>query len=477
MSPHGRPKGESLRPQAEGAPVSPHGRPKGESLRPQAEGTPVRPAPLRRLRCLAAGLACATALSLAGPARAHKPSDAYLRIDVDGSRITQRLDIALRDLDRELALDADGDGRLTWGEVRSQWPRIQALADDGVRLQPDAAGDCRAAAPAMPQLDEHSDGRYAVLVRDWQCATPRAGWQLDYRLFAATDPTHRGILQWRDGHADAAAGTPRVLVPGATPHHLGGEAVAGPGRSLPAFVAEGVHHILIGTDHILFLLALLLPAVLVPGASPARQEGPACAATALLPGGSAVLRVGLAPPLLQRWTRALAAAAAAPWQPAPALAPALWQVAHVVTAFTVAHSITLALAMLGVLNPPSRWIESLIAASVVLAALNNLAPLTDTGRWRFTFAFGLVHGFGFAAVMSDLGLGGRSLAGPLFTFNLGVELGQLAVVAAFVPLAWACRRHRTYRVVVMRGGSVLIALAALAWLVERVFDLKLLPGG
>ncbi|HET7866332.1 MAG TPA: HupE/UreJ family protein [Burkholderiaceae bacterium] len=428
------------------------------------------------LRRLAAGLVGAMALSLAVPALAHKPSDAYLRIDVDGSRVTQRLDIALRDLDRELALDANGDGRLTWGEVRSQWSRIQALADDGVRLQPDAAGDCHAAAPAMPQLDEHSDGRYAVLVREWQCATPGAGWQLDYRLFAATDPTHRGILQWRDGaHSDAAA--PVVLVPGAAPHHFGGGASAGPGRTLLAFVAEGVHHILIGTDHILFLLALLLPAVLVRGAVPARREGTGWAAASLSPGGSGVLRVALSQPLHRRWTAAVAAAAAAPWQPAPALAPALWQVARVVTAFTVAHSITLALAMLGVLNPPSRWIESLIAASVVLAALNNLVPLTDTGRWRFTFAFGLVHGFGFAAVMSDLGLSGRSLAGPLFTFNLGVELGQLAIVAAFVPLAWLLRRQRAYVVGVMRGGSVLIALVALVWLVERVFDLKLLPGG
>lgn len=432
------------------------------------------------LRRLAAGLVGATSLWLAGPALAHKPSDAYLRIDVDGSRVTQRLDIALRDLDRELALDADGDGRLTWGEVRSQWPRIQALADDGVRLQPDAAGDCRAAAPAMPQLDEHSDGRYAVLVREWQCATPGAGWQLDYRLFAATDPTHRGILQWRDGaRGDVAA--PVVLVPGAAPQHFGAGASAGPGRTLLAFVAEGVHHILIGTDHILFLLALLLPAVLVRGAAPARRnarrDGTGWAAAALSPGGSGVLRMALTQPLRQRWAATIAAAAAAPWQPAPALAPALWQVARVVTAFTVAHSITLALAMLGVLNPPSRWIESLIAASVVLAALNNLVPLTDIGRWRFTFAFGLVHGFGFAAVMSDLGLSGRSLAGPLFAFNLGVELGQLAIVVAFVPLAWLLRRQPAYVVGVMRGGSVLIALVALVWLVERVFDLKLLPGG
>jgi HupE / UreJ protein len=437
-------------------------------------------ASLHRLGRWAAGLVCAASIWLAGPALAHKPSDAYLQIDIDGPRVTQRLDIALRDLERELALDADGNGSLTWGEVRSQWPRIQALADDGVRLQPDAAGDCRAAAPAMPQLDEHSDGRYAVLVREWQCAAPGAGWQLDYRLFAGTDPTHRGVLQWREGHATGAAAVPVVLVPGAAPYRFGGDAPAANGTSLLAWVVEGVHHILIGTDHILFLLALLLPAVLVRGGTAARSGAsgtPTWASTLPQPGGGAALRLALPVPLLQRWTTPLAAAAAAPWQPAPALAPALWQVARVVTAFTVAHSITLALAMLGVLNPPSRWIESLIAASVVLAALNNLVPLIDAGRWRFTFAFGLVHGFGFAAVMNDLGLSGGSLAGPLFTFNLGVELGQLAIVAVFVPLVWVCRSHRFYVAGVLRGGSALIALLALAWLVERAFDLKLLPGG
>ena len=119
--------------------------------------------------------------------------------------------------------------------------------------------------------------------------------------------------------------------------------------------------------------------------------------------------------------------------------------------------------------------ESLIAASVVLAALNNVWPLFHGKRWWVAFGFGLIHGFGFATVLADLGLPGDALALALVGFNVGVELGQLAIVAAFLPLAFWLRRSAFYRRGVLIGGSLLIALLAGVWLVERAFDLKLLP--
>ena len=163
------------------------------------------------------------------------------------------------------------------------------------------------------------------------------------------------------------------------------------------------------------------------------------------------------------------------WQAVGAFRPAILSVLKIVTAFTIAHSITLSLATLGVISLPSRLVESTIAASVVIAALNNVVPLFRERRWAMAFAFGLVHGFGFASVLTDLGLPKDTLILALVGFNLGVEAGQLAIVAAFLPIAFLIRRTMFYRRVVLIGGSFLITAIALVWLIERAFDLKLLP--
>jgi hypothetical protein len=377
-----------------------------------------------------AWVAVALITLLGSSAWAHKPSDAYLSLQVDGSRFEQRFDIALRDLDRELVLDANDDGTLTWGEVRARWSDIAAVAAAGVQVSADGRS-CRVEITNPPALDEHSDGRYAVLAQTLRCDAPVQTLSMAYTLFARSDPTHRGITRAVAGGAVQAA----VLTAGDPPHRfpLNGNRGASPSSvsgfaGFIGFVSEGVHHILVGVDHIFFLLALLLPAVLTR-----------------TPQG---------------------------WVAAPAVRPVLMEVLRVVTAFTVAHSITLALAVFGVLNPPSRWVESLIAASIVFAALNNIRPLVGRRRWLITFVFGLVHGFGFASALKDVGLAGGALLGPLVGFNLGVEIGQLGIVALFVPLAWLWRPTTAYRRVALVGGSGAMALMALVWLVERALNVQ-----
>jgi hypothetical protein len=201
-------------------------------------------------------------------------------------------------------------------------------------------------------------------------------------------------------------------------------------RQFADYVKHGVWHIWIGFDHILFLLALLLPAVLL-------------------------------------WRDAS-------WDGGASLRAAVIDVLKIVTAFTLAHSITLSLATLGVLSVPSRLVESAIAASVVLAALNNIWPLFHGRRALAAFAFGLIHGFGFASVLLDLGLPSSSLLVSLVGFNAGVELGQIAIVAVFLPLAYLARNTAFYRKAVLVGGSALIAAVSLVWLAERLFNLKLI---
>jgi hypothetical protein len=145
-------------------------------------------------------------------------------------------------------------------------------------------------------------------------------------------------------------------------------------------------------------------------------------------------------------------------------------VVKVVTAFTLAHSITLSLAALEALVLPSRLVESTIALSVILAALNNVRPVVEERRWLMAFIFGLVHGFGFASVLTELGLPRDALLLALVGFNLGVEAGQLVIVSAFLPLAFLLRATPLYRRGVMTGGSLSIALVAAIWLGERALD-------
>ncbi|MCZ6720889.1 MAG: HupE/UreJ family protein, partial [Proteobacteria bacterium] len=163
------------------------------------------------------------------------------------------------------------------------------------------------------------------------------------------------------------------------------------------------------------------------------------------------------------------------WESAQNFRTAFRQVATVVTAFTLAHSITLSLAALGAIALPTRLVESAIAASIVIAALNNLYPIVTRRLWLVAFVFGLVHGLGFASVLLDLGLPPTTLLLALFGFNLGVETGQLAIVAAFLPLAFLARTWSRYPQGVLQTGSFAIAGVATLWFIERAFDVRSVP--
>ena len=358
------------------------------------------------------------------PAQAHKPSDSYLSIEVSKARVSGQWDIALRDLDFAIGLDADGDGRITWGETRAKHAEIAAYALARLAIRSDGAA-CRTEVPQQ-LVDRHTDGAYTVLQLSITCPNTPTQLSITYGLFADIDPQHRGLLKL------SALGQTRSAVfgPEAREQNFALKETSAFSQFID-YAREGVWHIWIGFDHILFLLALLLPSVLV-------------------------------------WHKPR-------WHAGERFRPAFWEVAKIVTAFTVAHSITLSLATLGWVSLPSRWVESAIAASVLLAALNNVWPLFQGRRWLVAFCFGLIHGFGFASVLADLGLPPDALLLALVGFNLGVEGGQLAIVAVFLPLAYSLRKHWVYQRLIFIGGSLLIAALAGVWLVERAANLKLLP--
>lgn len=368
------------------------------------------------------GWACAAMAVIAGllalPAAAHKSSDSYLAIRVAGEQVQVQWDIALRDIHFAIGLDGDGNDEITWGELRGRQAELQAWALSRLALQ--RGGVCPLQAQGL-QVDEHTDGSYAVLSLAANCPRSQGPLSLQYRLLFDLDTTHRGLLKLDlDGVTHSA-----VLGPQTGVARFEGSTSAG--AQFVQYLKEGVWHIWIGFDHILFLLALLLPAVLLPGRDLAG---------------------------VSRFSQAFR--------------PVLW----VVTAFTLAHSVTLSLAALEIVSLPSRWVESAIAASVVFAAANNLLQWVQ-GRWRMAFLFGLIHGFGFASVLADLGLPAGAMGVSLLGFNLGVELGQLAIVSVFLPLAFWLRHTTFYRRVVLVGGSWAAMGVALAWFVERAFDLSL----
>jgi hypothetical protein len=363
---------------------------------------------------------------LFGPlsAYAHKPSDSYLSLSVTGNKIAGQWDIALRDLDFAIGLDANGDGAITWGEVQAKHSDIAAYAM--ARLELSAQGNVCSIRTGRHLIDDHTDGAYAVLLFEADCPVIAESLVARYGLFFDIDPQHKGLLRLQYQGASSTG----IF----SPEQAKQQFSLGQTNRIRQFLSygrEGVWHIWIGFDHILFLLALLLPAVV------SRQQKK--------------------------------------WEAVVAFEPAFWTVLKIVTAFTVAHSITLSLAALSIISLPSRWVESIIAASVMIAALNNVIPLFSERRWIMAFVFGLIHGFGFASVLADLGLPPDALVLALIGFNLGVEAGQLAIVAAFLPIAFALRRSWFYQRIILSGGSVLIAILAMIWLAERAFDMKLLP--
>ncbi len=388
-------------------------------------------------------------------AHAHKPSDSYLTVSVQNAPqknsaqvsiapvIDSQWDIALRDLDYAIGLDDNANSEITWQEVLTKQKAIFAYALARLSIKNNQQ-DCTLA-PSRLLIDNHTDGAYAVIQFSVNCKkegvliSKQGIGQLSfhYTLFSDIDPSHRGLLklsylnpEYETSVENSAATiklTKTAIFGPDSPRHS--FTLSAPNRfnEFKEYVVEGIWHIWIGFDHILFLISLLLPAVLVYSAKT--------------------------------------------WQPTKQFKTAFIDVLKVVTAFTIAHSITLTLATLQIIELPSRWVEAAIAASVILAALNNLFPYLLKRRWLAAFVFGLIHGFGFAAVLADLGLQQGALVVALIGFNVGVEIGQIAILSLFIPTAYALRQSWFYKHIIFYGGSIIIAIIASLWFAERAFNI------
>lgn len=222
------------------------------------------------------------------------------------------------------------------------------------------------------------------------------------------------------------------------------------------YIWEGVRHIWIGTDHILFLVTLLLASVLI---RPRKNTDVADQTEAVAENAAdAIAETGAGtPPTSTR----------SGWSPVKGFPGAFWNILKIVTVFTIAHSITLALTSLDIISLESWLVESIIAFSIILVALNNIFPVFHDRTWVVLLLFGLFHGMGFASVMKDLPFRMGDLKTLLLSFNIGVELGQLAIVLALFPVIFFLRKSRFYQPVVLVGGSLVICVIAGFWFYER----------
>ncbi len=405
-------------------------------------------------------------------AQAHKGSDAYLDIrqqpDATATTMGQVagpvapmqelqlvLSVALRDLDQVVAVDANGDARITWGEVRLATPQLLHVLDQAVRLEAGAGGKVApsradagtvAAAPdcalhwRADGLERRGDGSYFRVAANARC--PRAlALSLHYTLFRTQDASHRLLVAGHVDGTDLLSTMSPQQVDGLTLRDASPDGIQSTGRSdtgrwstMRAYFLLGMHHLLQGYDHLAFLLALVLPLRLRlwqrPALSP--QDAPA--------------QTGQATAGRSNWFALL----------------------RTITAFTVGHSVTLALATLGLTQASPAWVEPLIALSIAITAGLNLRPVPGLRVEWLALGFGMVHGYGFAGLLLEAaapdGLLGWALAG----FNLGVEAGQLFAVAAWVLLAHWVVTRRWYVPVVVRGGSVLLIGLATAWFWQRI---------
>jgi hypothetical protein len=362
-------------------------------------------------------------VAMSPSAFAHKASTSYLHVRADAQRLDVRWDIAVRDLDTAIGLDADNDGAVTWGELKAARSRLFDYATS--HLQINAA---KARCPLLPQdlkVVSHSDGAYAVLLFRADCEGPTRELALDYSLLFEVDALHRGLIVVEFADQGRLLSTQSgIFAPNA--HALTFSAQqSSVARLFGQYFKAGMFHVWSGLDHMLFLAGLFLPAVL------RRSKG--------------------------RW---LAVAN---------LRTAVRDTAIIVTAFTLAHACTLSLAATGAFTLPSRWVESAVALTVLFAGLNNLVPMVYRELFWLSAGFGLIHGAAVASALIDLGLPARGRVWSLLAFNLGVETAQLALLAAVIIPAFLMRHTKLYRYGILIPGSALVAGVGLCWFIERAF--------
>ena len=357
------------------------------------------------------------AMLFSSNAYSHQTSTGYFSGDLNSNgAVNGELQIRLFDLESAVGLDQDGNGELTWGEALLQADAVEKYIAGTLRFQRNQQ-DCKTSFAGTWELDSHFNEPYLVLPVSAQCAIA-GNLSVNYVGFFNRDSEHKLLFSLQGEESSYS----RVLSNDSRTIKLD-TANGSRWDTFQEFTEQGAIHIWIGLDHILFLMCLLLATVF-----------------------------GLEKLSFQRHR---------------SLRENSWEIITVVTAFTLAHSITLAAVALNWINVSSTWVEVGIAITVLAAALNNIFPIVKN-IILVTFGFGLLHGMGFAGVLGELGLPSDQKLLTVLAFNLGVEFGQLVIIAAALPLMVLINKYNIKPRYFLTAGSTVIAVIAAIWIVERV---------
>lgn len=351
-------------------------------------------------------LAVVALLALAGPVRAHPAPFSFLDARLHDTSLDLSVVVHVFDIGHDLGVEPP-EQLLDPAVLASKASAITSTLAPRLRIVLDGAP-----IPVSWTSTEAAPDRQAVRLRTTVHLERTPGTLAIDALVFPYDPVHQTFVNVYEGDTLAAQA---ILSAGHTSHEYFTGSRQGTWAVVKKFVPAGVHHILIGPDHILFLVGLLLL------------------------GGS------------------------------------LRRLLLVVSGFTIAHSITLSLAALGILSPPSRIVEPAIALSIVYVGIDNLMVRDgrDVRAW-IAFAFGFIHGFGFASVLREMDLPAKALGWSLFSFNVGVEIGQLLIVVLVASLFSALRaRSAVAGRRLAFAGSIAVIAAGTFWFIQRVF----FPGG
>jgi len=368
-------------------------------------------------RLIAAGLFASAAFD--GPtAAAHDLQSSQLRLRIAGTRVEGEWEIQRADARTALDLEPRQSGQAGPREFSDLEPALRAYLAGRLSLSTADRSCPLEVGPA--RVEGRSVATQWVFPLSATCPIEPARLSIHCDLLFDRDPGHRAYYSVEDARVTQVGrfrDDLRSVTLDVHQFHLW--------AAFLEFVRDGVEHVLSGWDHLLFLLALLLPA-------PLELAGDA-------------------------------------WLPRRGFRATANDVLKIVTAFTLAHSLALCASFFGWISLRAQWIEVGIALSVLAAAWNNLQPFLPRHAWAMAFGFGLVHGLGFAGALRNLALPNQARGIALAAFNVGVELGQLAVVALVLPLLVVTAKRRWYPRLVMGAGSLLIAWLAAVWILERAF--------